>query len=210
MKKLFFAMTLLGVIIFASTTTAVGQKQTNTVKTTTLNEKSDSVLTNLDQRLSIVDSMVKAKMNDFTEFDKLELEKLKVMYNRKVDVVGLVASVFFFISCVIIVFLVLWFNHKNKQKRYDIIMQQAIEKGQPVPILEEVKPKREKNAFYYLKNGIIIGGIGLPLIICAMVIDGGTDSRLFFTVGSILTGIGAAFIIIGRIKKKEEQRHLNE
>ena len=89
-------------------------------------------------------------------------------------------------------------------------MQQALEKGQPIPILEEVKPKREKNAFYYLKNGLIIGGIGLALIISAIVMGGENGTEIFFVSGLILAGIGTAFIIAGRIKKKEEQRHLNE
>ena len=209
MKNVLFTIALMGAIIISGTT-VVGQKQTNTVKTTTLNEKSDSILTNLDQRLSIVDSTVYSvysKLPTFTDIEKMKaLQEIKA---NRMDVVGLVATVFFFISCVVIVFLVFWFKHKNKQRRYNL-MQQALEKGQPIPILEEVKPKREKNAFYYLKNGLIIGGIGLALIISAIVMGGENGTEIFFVSGLILAGIGTAFIIAGRIKKKEEQRHLNE
>ncbi|MDR1739798.1 MAG: DUF6249 domain-containing protein [Bacteroidales bacterium] len=133
----------------------------------------------------------------------LEMEKLRMKNNNSTSVEDVAVPLIVFLFPVAIIFLVLFYAAKDKKRKYALI-EKAIETGQPLPELN-IK-KKEKNAFYYLTNGIIFTFLGTGILVIHFAKMGPLPGFLFVFTGGFFLCFGLAFLLIGFIKRRMEKR----
>jgi predicted PurR-regulated permease PerM len=189
MKKLIVFLVLAGCIFFAYAAKAIVQP----ADTSAAKEAStDSVNKGLTS-------------NQVFELEKMKLEQEKMenemlMKDNPTDMVAILVPIAMFLFCFFIVFIVLYFQRKEREAKYRVI-EKALEHGQTLPegIFEEKKIKRQWSS---VRTGIILLTLGIGIFLTFLLIDQKEASFL----GIIPIFLGLGFLLIGWIENKKKNK----
>ena len=159
-----------------------------------------------------------SSLKDFSALSTHQVNALIEMYKIKNNVsisapvdFNMLIPLSFFIFCAGVLFIVIFYNWKDKKRRYELL-EKAIEKGVEIPhnmLIKPQKDKKEKHFFYYLKNGIFLAGIALSLIFLNVCLPY-RESSVFMIGGVILGGIALAFLVIAFFERASAKNRKSE
>ncbi|MDR0547547.1 MAG: DUF6249 domain-containing protein [Dysgonamonadaceae bacterium] len=131
-----------------------------------------------------------------------------------VAVIGTLIPFGFFAAAVLIVWIVLKHSANEKKNRYHLVAK-ALEMGQSIPEnLFAPQEKQEQKSFGYFKNAIIF--LSLSTAFWAIFIYqkwhgwGDDEAFAFLFVSAFFTAFGAAWLIIGFLRRAQEQHEKRE
>ena len=153
-----------------------------------------------------------SSLNDFAALDIHQVNALTNLYKIKhgittpVNREDIFVPLFFFLSCAIILFIIFFYNWKDKKKRYELL-EKSIEKGVEIPQNVLIRTKKERDFFYYLRFGIILIAIS-----CALISMGFIAERVHkFAFAAVPVGfLALAFFVIAFMERAKAKNRKPE
>ncbi len=156
----------------------------------------------------VADTVNAENVNDMKEFEQVMSTLGKTAMQMKGmdpdeqeshwDVVAFAGTITPFLTGIIIVLIVLIFNHRNKKAKYEL-MAKAIEAGKELPQTFFDEPKSKKAAKTPLQSAFSLMGVGIGLFLMFWFLKG--ELTLSF-IGAIPFMIGLGKFIAYRMEQK--------
>jgi len=189
MKKLIVLVALVAIVFCGYAAKAVGQRVDSTATTEELADSINKKLTS----------------NQLFELEKMKLEHKQLenemmLEESPTDMVAIFVPIAMFIFSFFTVFIVLYFQRKDREAKYRVI-EKALEHGQTLPeeIFEKKKVKRQWSA---VRTGIILVTFGIGIFLTFLLIDEKEASFL----GIIPIFLGLGFLLIGWVENKKKNK----
>ncbi|MEG1616215.1 MAG: DUF6249 domain-containing protein [Bacteroidales bacterium] len=175
----------------------------------------DSLITKLavsdDDTLTQTEEVVVSENISLSSQQYYELEKMK-LENKKMQIKELVASnqnnvkpvlmaVTPFLTAIIIVLIVLYFDDRQKKAKYEL-MSKAIESGATIPTDFFASKKKIKN---YLASGLTTLATGLGIIIFGIIVE-----EVIIGIGAIVAFVGLAYLGVWKFEQSQKNSNSRE
>lgn len=175
----------------------------------------DSLITKLavsdDDTLTQTEEVVVSENISLSSQQYYELEKMK-LENKKMQIKELVASnqnnvkpvlmaVTPFLTAIIIVLIVLYFDDRQKKAKYEL-MSKAIELGATIPTDFFASKKKIKN---YLASGLTTLATGLGIIIFGIIVE-----EVIIGIGAIVAFVGLAYLGVWKFEQSQKNSNSRE
>ena len=194
MKKLFL------MLCFALAMFGLKAQEMTVAEADTLAQNAESVLKGTSVK----------NLKDFAELSKYHIDALvdlKRIENADGDaVVSIVVPIVCFLFFFAVIFIAIYYNSRDKKERYKLL-EKSIDKGVDIPQNMLITTRKERDYFYYLKNGIIMACLALAFVIIGFIYKSFHGWGMF---GAVLGSLGLAYFIIAFFDKKREKKNPSE